>query len=51
MIFQGMYRYRQFDSWRDYDELKRMLGEAIERGFVGNGRNLFPDTAGAAGPR
>lgn len=33
-IFQEMYPYRQFGSWRDFDELKRMLGEAIDRGFV-----------------
>lgn len=33
-IFEEMYPFRQFDSWRDFDELKRMLAEAISRGFV-----------------
>jgi hypothetical protein len=33
-IFEEMYPYRQFGSWRDFEELKRMLGEAIARGFV-----------------
>jgi hypothetical protein len=33
-IFEQMYAFRQFDSWRDFDELKRMLSEAISRGFV-----------------
>lgn len=33
-IFREMHMFRQFDSWRDFYELKRMLGEAIERGYV-----------------
>jgi hypothetical protein len=33
-IFEEMYPFRQFNSWRDFDELKRMLAQAIERGFV-----------------
>lgn len=33
-IFEEMYPYRQFDSWRDFDELKRTLAESISRGFV-----------------
>jgi len=33
-IFEEIYRYRQFDSRRDFDEAKRMLGQAISRGFV-----------------
>jgi len=33
-IFDEMYPYGQFDSWRDFDEVKRMLGEAISHGFV-----------------
>lgn len=33
-VFQEMYPSRQFDSWHDFEELKRMLSEAIDRGFV-----------------
>jgi hypothetical protein len=33
-IFEEMYPYRHFDSWRSFTELQRMLGEAITRGFV-----------------
>jgi hypothetical protein len=33
-IFEEMYQYRQFDSWRAFDELQRMLREAIDHGFV-----------------
>lgn len=33
-IFEEMHRARSFGGWRDYDEVLRMLGEAIERGHV-----------------
>jgi hypothetical protein len=33
-IFEEMYSFRRFNSWRDFEEVKRMLGEAISRGFV-----------------
>ncbi len=33
-VFEEMYRFRQFNSWRDFEEVKRMLEEAISRGFV-----------------
>lgn len=33
-VFEEMHPRRQFSSWREYDELNRMLGEAISRGFV-----------------
>jgi hypothetical protein len=33
-IFEDMHRSRSFGGWRDYNELLRMLGEAIERGHV-----------------
>ncbi len=33
-IFEEMYPYRQFDSWRDFEELRRMLAQAMSRGFV-----------------
>jgi len=32
--FEEMYQNRQFQSWRDFHEVKRMLSEAIRRGFV-----------------
>ena len=43
-IFEEMYPYRNFEFRRDFDELQRMLGEAVSRGFVeevhvvGNGK-------------
>jgi hypothetical protein len=33
-IFEEMYGNRQFQSWRDFHEVERMLAEAISRGFV-----------------
>jgi hypothetical protein len=33
-IFEEMHPSWQFDSWRDFNELKRMLAEAISRGHV-----------------
>ncbi len=33
-VFEEMHPRDQFESLRDYDELKRMLSETIERGFV-----------------
>lgn len=33
-VFEEMHPYRQFGSWREFDELLRMLAEAISRGFV-----------------
>jgi len=33
-IFKEMYEGRHFESARDYVELRRMLSEAVERGFV-----------------
>ena len=33
-IFEEMYPYRQFNSLRDFTELKRMLAEAMSRGYV-----------------
>jgi hypothetical protein len=33
-IVEEMYPSRQFNSWGDFDELKRMLSEAISRGYV-----------------
>jgi hypothetical protein len=47
-IFEEMYQNRQFQSWRDFHELVRMLSEAIARGFVEETRvshrgNMCPD--------
>ena len=33
-VFEEMHPFRHFNSWREFDELKRMLAEAISRGFV-----------------
>ena len=33
-IFEQMYPFRQFNSWRDFDQLRRMLAEAMGRGFI-----------------
>jgi hypothetical protein len=33
-IFQEMHPSRQFNSLRDFSELKRMLEEAMRRGYV-----------------
>ena len=33
-VFYDMHQRNGFDSWREFDELERMLREAIERGFV-----------------
>ena len=33
-IFKEMYPHEQFDSWRDFTELQRMLAESIARGRV-----------------
>jgi hypothetical protein len=33
-IFEEMHPFRNFDSRRQFSELKRMLGEAIDRGHV-----------------
>ena len=33
-IFEEMYPYRQFNSWRDFEEVTRMIAEAVSRGFV-----------------
>ena len=33
-VFEEMYPFPQFNSWREFEELKRMLAEAIERGLV-----------------
>ena len=33
-IFRDLHPYRWFHSWREFDEVNRMLREAIERGYV-----------------
>jgi len=33
-IFREMHPYREVGSWWNYTELRRMLSEAISRGFV-----------------
>jgi hypothetical protein len=33
-IFKEMYDGRHFESSRDYEELRRMLSEAISNGFI-----------------
>ncbi len=33
-IFYDMHPNRSFQSWRDFEEVNRMLHEAIERGYV-----------------
>lgn len=46
-IFKEMHPKWQFDSWREYYELKRMLSEAIERGHV----EIIPAIKGRQIPR
>jgi hypothetical protein len=33
-IFEEMHPFRRINSWYEFNELKRMLGEAIKRGHV-----------------